>query len=73
MMYHELTDHELTVLQSMLYEGTEETFRLAHSPDFPADWTDRYRPLHRDLGLLFIEAATELISRIDANSQPQAA
>jgi hypothetical protein len=73
MTYHELTVRELTALQSMLYEGTEDAYRLAHLAGFPADWTDRYRRLHRDLGLLFIEAGTELISRIDASSQRQAA
>jgi hypothetical protein len=73
MKYHQLTVRELTVLQSMLYEGTEDAYRLAHVRGFPAGWTDRYRQLHRDLGQLFIEAGTELISRIDASARQQAA
>jgi hypothetical protein len=73
MMYDELTNCELTVLQSMLYEGTEDAYRLARLESVPPDWINRYRHLHRDLGLLFIEAGTELISRIDVSRQPQAA
>jgi hypothetical protein len=73
MMYDKLTSCELTVLQSMLYEGTEKAYCLARYHGFTPDWSVRYRWLHRDLGLLFIEAGTELISRIDASRQPQAA
>lgn len=73
MIYDELVVCELTILQRLLYEGTEDAYRLARLRNASEDWTDRYRALHRELGLLFIEAGTELISRIDASRQPQAA
>jgi hypothetical protein len=73
MMYEQLTLCELTALQSMLYEGTGDAYRLARFEGVAKEWTDRYRSLHQDLGLLFIEAATQLISRIHAGRQPQAA
>jgi hypothetical protein len=72
-MYDNLSSCELMRLQSMLCEGTEDAFRLASLQSVAKDWTDRYRQLHRDLAMLFIEAGTELIFRIDATRQPQPA
>jgi hypothetical protein len=67
-MYDLLTTAELTVLQSMLYEGTEEAYFVADVKRDDPDWTDHYRPAHRDIALLFIEAATELVNRLDQQS-----
>ena len=64
-MYDALTTSELTVLQSMLFEGTEDAFRIACLQDGEPNWTGQYRPVHRELGHLFIEAGTELLLRLD--------
>ena len=64
-MYELLTTTELTVLQSMLFEGTEDAYRVACIPDGNPGWVAHYRPLHLDLGNLFIEAGTELLLRLD--------
>jgi hypothetical protein len=52
----------------MLYEGTEEAYFVADVKRDDPDWTDHYRPAHRDIALLFIEAATELVNRLDQHS-----
>jgi hypothetical protein len=64
-MYDLLTTAELNVLQSMLFEGTEDAFRIASITDGNPGWAQRYGPVHRDLGYLFIEAGTELLVRLD--------
>ncbi len=64
-MYDLLTTSELTVLQSMLFEGTEETYRLACTGSAGPGRAKRYCPVHRELGHLFIEAGTELLLRLD--------
>jgi hypothetical protein len=64
-MYELLTTTELNVLQSMLFEGTEDAYRAAHLMDgYPGRVMD-YRPVHLELGNLFIEAGTELLLRLD--------
>jgi hypothetical protein len=70
-MYDLLTTAELTVLQKMLYDGTEDAYRVTRSGDEELGWTDRYRPVHREVGRLFIEAGTELVERLDVH--PKAA
>jgi hypothetical protein len=64
-MYDLLTTTELTVLQSMLFEGTEDTYRLAGVRDGNLGGMAHYRPVHLELGHLFIEAGTELLQRLD--------
>jgi hypothetical protein len=64
-MYDALTLRELAVLQELLYEGSEEAFRVTSSRGSDQDWFDHYRPLHSEIGHLFIEAGTELLERID--------
>lgn len=64
-MYDALTMTELTVLQRMLYEGTDEAYKVACGGDEAPGWTEQYRPVHRELGHLFIEAGTELVERLD--------
>jgi hypothetical protein len=64
-MYDLLTTSELTALQSMLFEGTEEAYKLACARDEKRAWANQYRPVHRELGRLFIEAGTELLLRFD--------
>jgi hypothetical protein len=72
-MYDELTFRELTVLQDMLYEGTEEAFRIANVRCSDPGWFNHYRPVHSEVGILFIEAGTELLHRIDNQHDAQAA
>jgi hypothetical protein len=64
-MYYLLTTEELTVLQSMLYEATEETFRTANILTGHPVWTESYGPLHQDVAHLFMEAGNELLLRLD--------
>jgi hypothetical protein len=64
-MYDLLTTAELNVLQSMLFEGTEDAFRIASIMDGNRGRAQRYAAVHRDLGYLFIEAGTELLVRLD--------
>jgi hypothetical protein len=64
-MYEVLTTKELAVLQSMLYEAVEEVFRTINVMDGQPVWAELYRPLHWELGHLFIEAGTELVQRLD--------
>jgi hypothetical protein len=71
-MYDLLTTTELTVLQSMLFEGTEDAYRLAGIQDGNPGWMEHYRPVHTELGNLFIEAGTELLQRLDQQLQAAA-
>jgi hypothetical protein len=64
-MYDKLTFRELTVLQSMLYEGTEQAFSIADRLRSEPEWFSRYRPTHSEIAELFIEAATELLDRME--------
>jgi hypothetical protein len=64
-MYEALTTTELIVLQSMLFEGTEDAFMLADLKREDPDWYQVYRPAHREIAGLFLEAGTELITRLD--------
>ncbi len=66
-MYDLLTTRELTVLQSMLYEGAEDAFGMAHIRGDDLSWG--YRPLHREIAHLFIEAGTELVQRLHQPAQ----
>ena len=68
-MYELLTTTELNVLQSMLFEGTEDAFRLANANDGNPGWAQHYRPVHHEVGHLFIEAGTELLGRLDQQVQ----
>jgi hypothetical protein len=72
-MYDALTFRELSILQSILYEGTEEAFNVANLRRSDPDWFGRYRPVHSEIGHLFIEAGTELLFRIDSKHSVQAA
>jgi hypothetical protein len=64
-MYDLLTTKELTVLQSMLFEGTEEAYGAVCAGYDAPTWTAQYYPVHGELGQLFIEAGTELLLRLD--------
>jgi hypothetical protein len=72
-MYDALTFRELTVLQSMLYEGTQNAFCIASLGRSDLARYNQYMPIHREIGLLFIEAGTELLERIDNEHHAQAA
>ena len=64
-MYYMLTIKELTALQNMLFEGTERAFFIANEefPELPSP--ERRREIHKELAHLFMEAATELIDRLE--------
>ena len=64
-MYSMLSTRELTVLQSMLYEATEEAFRVVGENGLELDSAEGYRATHREIAHLFIRAATELVGRLD--------
>jgi hypothetical protein len=64
-MYDMLATRELTVLQSVLFEGTEDAYRTAHLTHDDPDWLGHYHPVHQEIAHLFIEAATELLERLD--------
>jgi hypothetical protein len=64
-MYDTLTFRELNSLQSMLYEGTEQAYCLAGYRRSDPDWFRLYQPTHAEIAVLFIEAATELLERIE--------
>jgi hypothetical protein len=70
-MFDMLTTTELTVLQSMLFEGTEEACRVADLNRTDADSFRSYRPVHSEVGLLFIEIGTELLGRLDAEAEAE--
>lgn len=67
-MYDLLTTKELTLLQSMLFEATEDTFHAVTVKSRNPAWLVRYRPFHQELGNLFIEAGTELLFRLDQDA-----
>ena len=64
-MYDLLTTAELTVLQSMLYEGTEDAFRVAGLYGRDPCLLQQFRPMHQEVAHLFIEAGLELVVRLD--------
>jgi hypothetical protein len=64
-MYGLLTTTELNVLQSMLFEGSEDTYLVASLEETESGWIERYRPVHLELSRLFIEVATALMQRLD--------
>jgi|HubBroStandDraft_2_1064218.scaffolds.fasta_scaffold1230705_1 hypothetical protein len=64
-MYDLLTTTELTELQNVLYEATEQAYYIATcKPDDPY-WTGLYRPFHREIALLFLDVGGELVRRLD--------
>lgn len=64
-MYNLLTTSELTVLQSMLYEGTEDAYGLVGLKRDQPPWAADYVPLHCELAHLFLEAGSELVDRLN--------
>jgi hypothetical protein len=64
-MYEMLTTRELTTLQSIFYEATENVYRAVSAKDGCSEWIRHYGPVHLELGHLFIEAGTELLQRLD--------
>jgi len=67
-----LTPEELIVLQDMLYSASERVYRLANlAPS--GQWLARYQPLHADVARLFLQAARELIARLDHSAEAPAA
>lgn len=68
-MYDLLTTTELTVLQSMLFEGTEDVYRIASILDGNPGEVEHYRPVHLEIGHLFIEAGTALLERLEPQVQ----
>ena len=69
-MYDVLTTAELNVLQSMLFEGTEDTYLMAGRTGGNLGLTEHYGSVHRELGHLFIEVGTELLLRLDRQVAP---
>jgi hypothetical protein len=72
-MYDSLTFREFTVLQNLLYEGTERAFCVANHRRSDPTWFGRYQPTHSEIAKLFIEVATELLDRMDYEYCVQAA
>lgn len=68
-MYDLLTMKELALLQSMLFEATEDAFNTVTAKNGNPAWFVRYRPFHRELGDLFIEAGTELMFRLNQGTR----
>ena len=64
-MYGSLTMTELTRLQDVLFGATEATYGIVNVQDGDDTVLLRYRPVHRELALLFIEAGEELVMRLD--------
>jgi hypothetical protein len=60
-----LDNQELTTLQNILFEATEDAYRTAHLFSDEPSWFVRYHPVHQEIAHLFIEAATGLIDRLD--------
>jgi hypothetical protein len=68
-MYDMLTIGELIVLQSVLFEGTEDAYRIADPRQLGQPQAGPYREVHNELGNLFIEAGTELLHRLDQRAR----
>lgn len=68
-MFDKLTTAELTILQSVLFEGTEDAYEVAGLKRAGTGWFGLYRPVHREVGTLFIEAGTELLRRLDEGAE----
>jgi hypothetical protein len=64
-MYDLLTTNELNILRSMLYRAAEEAYWVAGSRLDDPYWTGQYRPVHKDIALLFLDAGGELVRRLD--------
>ncbi len=64
-MYDLLDARELTTLQSILFEGTENAYLTAQLMCDDPDWFGHYHLVHQEIAHLFIEAATELLERLD--------
>lgn len=64
-MYDLLTIGELTVLQSMLYQSAEDMYQVTELNLDTLVGAKLYRPAHQEIALLFIEATTELVARIE--------
>jgi hypothetical protein len=64
-MYGPLTTAELAVLKSVLFEGSEEAYRVACVSRADPGWSEHRQPVHRELAQLFMEAGTELFLRLD--------
>jgi hypothetical protein len=64
-MYGTLTTAELAVLKDVLFEGSEEAYRVACASRAELGWAEHRQPVHRELAQLFIEAGTELFLRLD--------
>jgi len=63
-MYDSLTTTELTVLQNKLFRAAEKAYWVIIVEDGCPGWFERYQPMHRELGHLFIEAGEELVARL---------
>ena len=72
-MYDALSTTELTALQEVLYTGTERAHQVAHLAPENRGWLARYRPAHTEIAHLFLEAAEELIDRLDHAQEMTAA
>ena len=66
-MYDLLTDDELTVLQRLLFNGTEDAFRAGEELNChtAADTrTEQMCDTHQEIATLFLEAGAELLWRL---------
>lgn len=68
-MYDVITTSELTVLQSMLFEGAEDVYRFADLVSDDRELAAHYCATHQEIAHLFIEAGSELIVRLDEQFQ----
>jgi len=69
-MYDSLTMEQLTALQDALFGAVEEAYWVSTAEDGDDAWFGRYYPMHQELGKLFIEAAEELLLRLDRARAP---
>jgi len=72
-MLDRLTEKELCVLQSMLYEATEEAYKMAELGRGDRGWFSRYQGVHAEVGQLFIDTALVLIDRLNHDREAQPA
>lgn len=68
-MYGALTAAELALLQEILYSATEKAHGLAHLVPDSDDWQAFYRPVHVEVAGLFLQAADELLGRLETSPE----
>ena len=64
-MYDLLDITELTTLQNILFEGTEDAYLTAQLARDDPERFGRHHAVHQEIAHLFLQAATELLERLD--------